>query len=194
MHISLSMDSQIGTPRLAHADPDGSWAHCGYLRSGPAAGYVLQIPPRNRKMTDLAFAIKHEVHQLVDRQIEALRQPSGLTASDLSNYRERSQKIRRYTASWTGCEEPTSRGHCAEHLESSPCAVLRGSSGRLRRQIALDGRLFDSHKSGPTEFLQGASHKCLHFFGLLRRQYCVIAGLTNLPVSHPFAPIARTNL
>ena len=44
-------------------------------------------------MSDPAFAIKHEVHQLVDRQIEALRQPSGLTASDLSNYRERSQKI-----------------------------------------------------------------------------------------------------
>jgi len=44
-------------------------------------------------MTDPAFAIKHEVHQLVDRQIETLRQSSGLTTSDLSNYRERSQKI-----------------------------------------------------------------------------------------------------
>ena len=44
-------------------------------------------------MTDPASAIKHEVHQLVDRQIETLRQPSGLTTSDLSDYRERSEKI-----------------------------------------------------------------------------------------------------
>ena len=44
-------------------------------------------------MTDSASAIKHEVHQLVDRQIEALRQPSGLTTSDLSDYRVRSEKI-----------------------------------------------------------------------------------------------------
>jgi hypothetical protein len=44
-------------------------------------------------MTDPASAIKHEVHQLVDRQIETLQQRSGLTTSDLSNYRERSQKI-----------------------------------------------------------------------------------------------------
>ena len=43
-------------------------------------------------MTDSASAIKHEVHQLVDRQIEALRQPSGLTTSDLSDYRVRSRK------------------------------------------------------------------------------------------------------
>jgi hypothetical protein len=44
-------------------------------------------------MTDPASAIKCEVHQLVDRQIETLRQPSGLTSTDLSDYRERSQKI-----------------------------------------------------------------------------------------------------
>ena len=44
-------------------------------------------------MTDPASAIKHEVHQLVDRQIETLRQPSGLTTFDLSDYRERSEKI-----------------------------------------------------------------------------------------------------
>ena len=34
-------------------------------------------------MTDPASAIKREVHQLVDLQIETLRQPSGLTTSDL---------------------------------------------------------------------------------------------------------------
>ena len=44
-------------------------------------------------MTDPASAIKREVHQLVDLQIETLRQPSCLTASDLSDYRVRSEKI-----------------------------------------------------------------------------------------------------
>ena len=43
-------------------------------------------------MTDPAAAIKREVHQLVDLQIEKLRQPSRLTASDLSDYRVRSEK------------------------------------------------------------------------------------------------------
>ena len=44
-------------------------------------------------MTDPASAIKREVHELVDRQIETLRKPSGLNTSDLSDYRERSDKI-----------------------------------------------------------------------------------------------------
>jgi hypothetical protein len=44
-------------------------------------------------MTDPASAIKREVHQLVDRQIETLRQPSTLTTSDLVDYRVRSKKI-----------------------------------------------------------------------------------------------------
>ena len=44
-------------------------------------------------MTDPASAIKREVHQLVDLQIETLRQPSRLTASDLCDYRVRSEKI-----------------------------------------------------------------------------------------------------
>jgi hypothetical protein len=44
-------------------------------------------------MTDPASAIKHEVQQLVDLQIETLRQPSCLTTTDLSDYRERSEKI-----------------------------------------------------------------------------------------------------
>lgn len=44
-------------------------------------------------MTDPASAIKHEVHQLIDLRIEALRQPSALTSSDLLEYRLRSEKL-----------------------------------------------------------------------------------------------------
>jgi hypothetical protein len=44
-------------------------------------------------MIDSAPAIKREVHQLIDLQIETLRQPSCLTTSDLLNYRVRSEKI-----------------------------------------------------------------------------------------------------
>lgn len=44
-------------------------------------------------MTDPASAIKREVHQLVDLQIETLRQPSNLTTSDLVDFRVRSKKI-----------------------------------------------------------------------------------------------------
>ena len=44
-------------------------------------------------MTDPASAIKREVHQLVDLQIQTLRQPSCLTTSDLVDYRVRSKKI-----------------------------------------------------------------------------------------------------
>jgi hypothetical protein len=44
-------------------------------------------------MTHPASAIKAEVCQLVDRQIETLRQPTSLTSSDLLMYRVRSEKI-----------------------------------------------------------------------------------------------------
>jgi hypothetical protein len=44
-------------------------------------------------MTDPASAIKREVYQLVDLQIETLQQPSRLTTSDLLCYRVRSKKI-----------------------------------------------------------------------------------------------------
>jgi predicted solute-binding protein len=44
-------------------------------------------------MTDPASAIKCEVHQLVDLQIQTLRQPSCLTTSDLLDYRVRSKKL-----------------------------------------------------------------------------------------------------
>jgi hypothetical protein len=62
---------------------------------GRLLGYELQFPPRNRMMADPASAIKREVHQLVDRQIETLRQPACLTTSDLSDYRVRSETITR---------------------------------------------------------------------------------------------------
>jgi hypothetical protein len=44
-------------------------------------------------LTDPASAIKHEVHQLVDLQIQTLRHPSSLTTSDLLDYRVRSKKL-----------------------------------------------------------------------------------------------------
>ena len=44
-------------------------------------------------MTDPASAIKREVHQLVDLQIQTLRQPSCLNTSDLLDYRVRSKKL-----------------------------------------------------------------------------------------------------
>jgi hypothetical protein len=44
-------------------------------------------------MTDPTSAIKREVHQLVDLQIQTLRQPLCLTPSDLLDYRVRSEKL-----------------------------------------------------------------------------------------------------
>jgi hypothetical protein len=44
-------------------------------------------------MTDPAFAIKNEVQQLVDVQIETLRKPALLTSSELDEYRSRSARI-----------------------------------------------------------------------------------------------------
>jgi hypothetical protein len=44
-------------------------------------------------MTDPASAIKGEVHELVDLQIQTLRQPSCLNTSDLLDYRVRSKKL-----------------------------------------------------------------------------------------------------
>lgn len=48
---------------------------------------------RIRMMTQPASAIKREVCQLIDRQIEALRQPTSLSSSDLGDYHARSEKI-----------------------------------------------------------------------------------------------------
>jgi hypothetical protein len=44
-------------------------------------------------MTDPAFAIKNEVQQLVDVQIDTLRKPALLTSSELDEYRSRSERI-----------------------------------------------------------------------------------------------------
>jgi hypothetical protein len=44
-------------------------------------------------MTHPASAIRREVCQLVDRQIETLRQPTSLTFSGLGEYHARSEKI-----------------------------------------------------------------------------------------------------
>jgi hypothetical protein len=63
------------------------------LRSGQAARYQLQFPRWNRMMTDPASDIKREVHQLVDLQIQTLRQQAGLNTSDLLDYRLRSKKL-----------------------------------------------------------------------------------------------------
>lgn len=44
-------------------------------------------------MADPAFAIKHEVLQLVDVQIDTLRKPLSLTSSELDEYHSRSERI-----------------------------------------------------------------------------------------------------
>ena len=44
-------------------------------------------------MTDPASAIKREVHQLIDLQIQTLRQLSSLNTSGLLDYRVRSNKL-----------------------------------------------------------------------------------------------------
>lgn len=44
-------------------------------------------------MTHPASAIRREVCELVDQQIETLRQPTSLTTSDLGEYHVRSEKI-----------------------------------------------------------------------------------------------------
>jgi hypothetical protein len=45
-------------------------------------------------MTNPAFAIKLEVSQLVELQIETLRQESALTSAELLDYHMRAEKIK----------------------------------------------------------------------------------------------------
>jgi hypothetical protein len=45
--------------------------------------------------TDPAYAIKREVHQLIDLQIETLTQQSSLDPSQLLDYKSRSERIRK---------------------------------------------------------------------------------------------------
>jgi hypothetical protein len=93
MHVCLSVDSQIGMSELAHAGPVMFALSVDICALGRFARYELQFPPRNRMMTDPTSAIKREVHQLVDLQIQSLQLPSSLTTSDLLDYRVRSEQI-----------------------------------------------------------------------------------------------------
>jgi len=45
-------------------------------------------------LTDPAPDLKREVHQLVDLQIQTLKQQSALTSSQLLDYKKRSERIR----------------------------------------------------------------------------------------------------
>jgi hypothetical protein len=54
----------------------------------------LELNRRILTMTDPASAIKREVSQLVELQIQAFRQDSSLTPSELLQYRMRAEKIR----------------------------------------------------------------------------------------------------
>ena len=64
------------------------------LRSGQAVLDRLQFARRIPMMTNPAFAIKLEVSQLVELQIETLRQDSALTSAELLDYRMRAEKIK----------------------------------------------------------------------------------------------------
>ena len=55
--------------------------------------HALESSRRIRMMTHPASAIKREVCQLVERQIETLRQPASLTSYELGDYHARSEKI-----------------------------------------------------------------------------------------------------
>lgn len=44
-------------------------------------------------ITDPPFAIKNQVQQLVDVQIDTLRKPASRTSSELDEYRSRSDRI-----------------------------------------------------------------------------------------------------
>ena len=54
----------------------------------------VQFSPERPVITDPASAIKREVLQLIDLQIEALRQESSLDSSQLLDYQTRSARIR----------------------------------------------------------------------------------------------------
>src|SRR5579859_560600 len=63
------------------------------FRDGQAPDPWLQFPWTTAMMTDPATAIKREVFQLIDQQIEILRQEGRLTDSDLDQLRLRSGRI-----------------------------------------------------------------------------------------------------
>lgn len=63
------------------------------FEAGTAGIRWLQFVRRILMMTDPAAAIKREVFQLIDQQIETLRQEGCLTDSDLDQLRLRSGRI-----------------------------------------------------------------------------------------------------
>jgi len=67
-------------------------------------------------MTDPATAIKHEVLQLVELQIETLRRGGRLTDCDLEQYRARSGRSPAFIRNSIGSEEPGSTGNLSEPL------------------------------------------------------------------------------
>ena len=71
-------------------------------------------------MTDPTSAIKPEVSQLVELQIQAFRQDSSLTTSELLQYRMRAEKIRILYQELIELEEAVSSSHCAEHPSATP--------------------------------------------------------------------------
>jgi len=71
-------------------------------------------------MTDPTSAIKPEVSQLVELQIQAFRQDSSLTTSELLQYRMRAEKIRILYQELIELEEGVSSRLCAEHPSATP--------------------------------------------------------------------------
>ena len=65
------------------------------FRAGKAAVCRLQFPRRVSMMTNPASAIKREVFELIELQIETFRREGCLTDSDLEQYRARSGEISR---------------------------------------------------------------------------------------------------
>ena len=61
----------------------------------PPSGSTTCPPAELITITDPASAIKREVLQLIDLQIETLKQESSLDSSKLSDYQARSEKIRK---------------------------------------------------------------------------------------------------
>jgi hypothetical protein len=63
------------------------------------SGWSVEEPGENlnetRMITDPASAIKQEVLQLIDLQIETLKQKSSLDSSQLKDYQARSERIRK---------------------------------------------------------------------------------------------------
>jgi hypothetical protein len=68
-------------------------AEYGVLEAGTPTVSWLQFVRRISVMTDPATAIKREVLQLVELQIETLRREGKLTDCDLEQYRARSGKV-----------------------------------------------------------------------------------------------------